>query len=199
MLLRLFHGLLENRYVFELSQRLDSTVQIYKMLLNRHVRTGEKDRVLDIGCGTGAYQCFFSGEYFGVDSNWRYLRRRPGVFLAGMDATRLGFRDGAFTHVVTIAVFHHLPDTAVAAAVAEALRVSGDGSVHVIDAVYPLRPGQWFKRLVFACDRGRHQRTRLQLKAILGRCGDIVAEDAAEGDLHDVVYIRVRRRGAGAQ
>jgi len=94
---------------------------------------GRGKRVLDVGCGTASYTLPLSEQteatLVGIDVTPETLqqasRKVPGnVRLAGADAVRLPFRDGAFDAVVGNAVLHHLP---LARAVPELLRVLKPG------------------------------------------------------------------------
>ncbi|WP_247002290.1 class I SAM-dependent methyltransferase [Halosolutus gelatinilyticus] len=112
-----------------------------------------RDRVLDVGCGTGelsrvlAAEC--SGKVVGCDADPTLLRpAREHVPAVAGDARRLPFPDGAFDLVVCQALLINLPDPE--AAVSEFARVSADlvaaiepdnGAVEVdssVDAEAPL-------------------------------------------------------------
>ncbi|MBI2433875.1 MAG: class I SAM-dependent methyltransferase [Candidatus Hydrogenedentes bacterium] len=127
-------------------------------------------RVLEVGCGAGRHAGTFSARYVGVDLSWAYLSyaaaHRPGRF-ARMDATCLGFPDGKFEFVFCVGLCHHLPDAAVAAAMAEMKRViRPGGNVCVVDAVVPASPNVP-GRVLCALDRGEHLRPLERLAALL--------------------------------
>ena len=92
---------------------------------------GSRERVLDVGCGTGelarvlAEEC--PGEVVGCDADLdllRVARERAGVPALAGDALRLPVRDDAFDLAVCQALLINLPDPA--AAVREFCRVSSD-------------------------------------------------------------------------
>ena len=88
-----------------------------------------RDRVLDVGCGTGELSRVLTGEcpgeVVGCDADPRLLSvAREHVPVVGGDATRLPFPDDAFDLVVCQALLINLPNPA--AAVAEFSRVSSD-------------------------------------------------------------------------
>jgi ubiquinone/menaquinone biosynthesis C-methylase UbiE len=109
-----------------------------------------------------------------------------------MDATQLEFADGTFDQTLCVATFHHLDDAQALAAIRESWRVvRSGGSVHIIDPVIPSSSGAWLKRGVFANDRGRFQRTELQIRTLAAQVGSIAAAERVTGRLHDVLYLRL--------
>lgn len=95
-----------------------------------------RDRVLDVGCGSGRLRPVVTDlatEYVGVDTDARVLPRArdaavpaAGVSWAAADAQHLPFRDASFSAVVVIRVYHRLSDpSAVFGEVARVLRPGG--------------------------------------------------------------------------
>ncbi|MFB6308975.1 MAG: class I SAM-dependent methyltransferase [Haloarculaceae archaeon] len=88
---------------------------------------GSCERVLDVGCGTGALTRVLreesTGTVVGLDADRDLLRAVEGPAVRG-DATRLPFDDDAFDLVVCQALLINLPDPA--AALGEFARVSRD-------------------------------------------------------------------------
>lgn len=90
-----------------------------------------RERVLDVGCGTGELSRVLAaespGEVIGVDAATDLLsvaHEQTGLPTVAGDATRLPFRDGVADLVVCQALLINLPDPA--AAVREFRRVSSD-------------------------------------------------------------------------
>lgn len=90
-----------------------------------------RERVLDVGCGTGELSRVLAaetpGEVIGVDAATDLLsvaNEQAGLRAVAGDATRLPFRDGVADLVVCQALLINLPDPA--AAVRELARVSSD-------------------------------------------------------------------------
>ena len=189
-------NIFNNPHVFALSQRLiPFTGWVYDDLIRRNVSIA-KGRVLDIGCGLGAHRKFFPEAYYhGLDINPGYIEKAHQMYGGGfevMDATRLKFSGGTYDLTLCVAVFHHLDDAQVLAAIRESWRVVlTGGSVHIIDAILPTDPGAWLKRWVFTNDRGRFQRTEQQMRTLASQVGPIAQAERVNGRLHDVIYLRL--------
>ncbi|GAB7014351.1 class I SAM-dependent methyltransferase [Halolamina salina] len=92
---------------------------------------GSRERILDVGCGTGELARVLDaetpGEVIGVDADTELLavaRERTDIPTVAGDATRLPLRDDAVDLAVCQALLINLPDPA--AAVREFARVSDD-------------------------------------------------------------------------
>ncbi len=130
-------------------------------------------RVLDIGCGTGELaQCFQSDDYVGIDVSEPYIQaaqqRHHGQFqvLSAEHADRLKI---AFDRVFVNGVFHHLPDEKVAATLLAVTHVlKPEGYVLILEAVWSSRWWDLPNYFLRWIDRGKHVRTELQWRALLG-------------------------------
>jgi demethylmenaquinone methyltransferase/2-methoxy-6-polyprenyl-1,4-benzoquinol methylase len=106
------------------------------------------DRVLDLGCGTGALTAPLGDRaaVVGLDVSGAMLaqartrsRRNHGARFVQGSAFRLPFRDGAFTAVASAFVLRNLDD--LPAALAEASRVSAPGArLALVDITEPSSP-----------------------------------------------------------
>jgi SAM-dependent methyltransferase len=194
-----FYSLLERSGFYALGQFVGRpTTDRFRRLLARNLAAGVDTSILDLGCGIGNYRDCFVGRYTGIDINPAYVASAraalPGRFET-MDCTRLGFSDGTFDEVVTIATTHHLDDAQVAQMVVEALRTCRRGGhLHIIDAILPVAPNFAIKRFWFNLDRGEFPRPLDKLLACVARGGAIVRHEVLTGPLHDTVYIRVGHR-----
>ena len=96
---------------------------------------GSDDRLLDVGCGTGAASraaASLAASVVGIDLSPKMIRQArelaeglDNVTFEIADAERLPFDDGAFTALLCSNAFHHYPDPR--RAVDEMTRVLGPG------------------------------------------------------------------------
>ena len=82
---------------------------VYKFL-----KLNTKDRILDVGCGTGAFRTYYSkiSNYVGIDISKPNLAYIPKEFkhYLNMDATYLGFKSASFTKVICCEVLEHVEE-----------------------------------------------------------------------------------------
>lgn len=128
-------------------------------------------RSLDVGCGPASWLWRAGIEPYGVDLCPDFVqafrRRGPGAVVAS--ATALPFADGAFDHVWSVGLLHHLSDADARSSLGEMTRVTRPGGrVVVLDAVAPShpwrRPIAWLLRRF---DHGVHVRSQQTLTALL--------------------------------
>lgn len=101
---------------FELYQALVGAPRSKRRFVEDFVRPKAGDRVLDLGCGTGALLGFMPAgvEYVGVDVDERYIaaaRKRYGTRATFVCADGTSYRrEGAYDLAVAYGVLHHLDD-----------------------------------------------------------------------------------------
>jgi len=103
------------------------------------------DRVLELGCATGAmaeYLAGFGCQIVGVDYADAAIeaatRLHPGIEFVQADATDLPFPDGSFDKVLAADITEHLDDATLDACFAEAFRVLDAGGALAIHTPNPL-------------------------------------------------------------
>lgn len=192
------YKMLEVPIVYHINQQFARpTTNRFRKLMRTNLPSSSGQRILDLGCGLGAFRDCFSQNYTGIDINPAYVERArrtvPGRF-ESMDCTDLQFPGGAFDDVVTIATTHHLDDAQVVKMTQEALRVcEPDGHLHILDAILPVSQNYMFKTFWFRLDRGGFPRQLSHLLMLARRAGNVVHHEVLTGPLHDTVYIRVGR------
>ena len=183
--------------VFKLSQTLgEGTLKQYRAIISKSIPRTVNSKILDIGCGNGAFSDFFECNYFGVDINPAYIEaaseRYKGAFFVS-DSSVLAFNDDTFDQTVSIAVFHHLSDQQVLETIAEGLRVCKPGGYfHIVEAIYPRACWNLLKHGIFAADRGRHQRHYEELLEVVASRFEVKSSYFSTGFPHDTCYIRVK-------
>lgn len=102
------------------------------------------DRVVDVGCGTGAVLERFGADAVavGIDDHeeaLRFARRRAGARLARADARALPFRTGSVDRLFLLDVAEHVPEDE--RVFAEGRRVLAPGGLAVVHV--PAHPKLW--------------------------------------------------------
>ncbi|RZZ81553.1 class I SAM-dependent methyltransferase [Pseudoxanthomonas winnipegensis] len=147
--------------------------------------TGARERVLDVGCGTGALSAQLlareaSCEVHAVDLTPAYVAHAhrhlppPRPALAVGDACALPYRDGVFDRVLSLLVLHFVPRPA--QAVAQMVRVARPGAT-VAAAVWDARGGFVAGRMFFdtaaALDPGAAQQRARNFTRPMTRPGEL--------------------------
>jgi ubiquinone/menaquinone biosynthesis C-methylase UbiE len=194
----IFHSVMERPFLFNAVQRaFPFTVLKYRNLLRDFVQITPDQSILDIGCGIGAHRPYLRGRYTGIDINPLYIKRAQQTYEEGeflvMDCETLDIGERRFDHIVTIAAFHHISDIGVKITLEEGFRaLKARGSVHIVDAIYPINPMHRFKKWIFAQDRGQYQRHIDELAELLGSIGTIEKRHVLVGFPHDVAYFELK-------
>lgn len=137
-------------------------------------------RILDVGCGTGAFTTLFgerSPHVVGIDYSDYMMRRNPYRRLLRARAEQLPFANGSFDVAFVANLLHHTADPGVV--VAELARVA---SGHVI-LLEPNRanPVMLLFSLVVREERGGLRSSRAFLARLLRACGLDVVRCSAMG------------------
>jgi SAM-dependent methyltransferase len=165
----------------------------------------EGDRLLDVGCGTGAAVRAAAGvaeRAVGADISPEMIRRASelasglsNVEFVVADSEALPFQDAAFTAVLCTASFHHYPDpTRVLAEMARVL--DGGGRLVIADGAADRLPARVVDALLRRLDRSHIRLYRTdELAAMLRNAG---FSDVAVTTLYDGGYAIVSGRRLSA-
>jgi ubiquinone/menaquinone biosynthesis C-methylase UbiE len=164
---RLASALVSRPLVYDLVQNLAGQARVAERL-REVVHRLPHERVADIGSAEGGFALRLGVDPIFLDLDPRALgalrRKAPGARAVAADASRLPLPDGGLDMVLCVAVFHHLDDATLAAAVPELARVCS-GCLLLLE---PLRNDRRrMSRWLWRYDRGRHPRTRDDLVASL--------------------------------
>jgi len=91
-----------------------------------------KDRIVDLGCGTGLLSEFLNKKIFGCDISFEMLRKakKRGMLVVQADLDLLPFKSEAFNSVVSFTSIQNLPKPD--ATLKEIKRISNSSSVIVL-------------------------------------------------------------------
>ncbi|MDO8594545.1 MAG: class I SAM-dependent methyltransferase [bacterium] len=132
-----------------------------KKAIREFLPLGSKDRVLDLGSGTGEFAPLFPvAQYEGIDidpSNIAYAKRHYPHHFQVADALRLPFGEKSFTAILIVGVLHHLSIEECGRVLAEMKRVlAREGRVLIMEDT---KSPRWITRLMHHLDQGAYIRT----------------------------------------
>lgn len=186
--------------VFNLYQWLVGAPDCHRRFLAEHVRPQRGERILDIGCGTGASLRFLPAgiDYVGIDISEAYiaharrLHAGRGTFVAA-DATRVDFRlEGRFDRAFAFGVLHHLGDREASMLLGNVMAaLAPKGSITTIDPCFV--DGQHpVAHFLARHDRGGSVRRPEQLQSLFSAIGQ--PDIAVVHDMLRVPYSQVIAR-----
>jgi len=195
----LFHRLLENPFLFNLSQVPFSRPK-FARILDHNDLTAVRS-VLDVGCGPGTNAGRFTHtQYLGIDINPKYIelarRKFKRDFRVGDVADYRAAAGDQYDFVLVNSFLHHIDDSTAFGILANLSRlVSPDGHIHCVELVLPEHNGltKWFAMH----DRGKFARALPEWRAVFGRSFQtVVFEPFAVGywgkTLMELVYFKGR-------
>ena len=192
MLIATAAKILEIPLVFDAYQWAVRSPDSHRRFIDDYVRPLPGERILDVGCGTGACRRVLPADvdYLGIDINAAYISHARlahagrGNFQVA-DATGEGFQpDGRFDRAFASGVLHHLPDPEVTALIRNVLgKLRPGGTFTTIDPCFV--DGQHpFARFLARHDRGRYVRHADRWVALIAPLGT-----AAFTIVHDMLRV----------
>jgi ubiquinone/menaquinone biosynthesis C-methylase UbiE len=147
-----------------------------KNKLKEFVHLLPKDKILEVGCGTGSFSKLFNARYFGIDNNIphlnhaqkKYAGAKKKFFLA--DAFSIGFVDKSFDVSFLLSVIHHLPEEAIYGILKEVNRVTKNQLV-IVDLVPSDK--DLVRKFFYSLDVGKHIRPLDKQLEIVGQVFNI--------------------------
>ncbi len=172
----LLKSLLERPALFDFYQATVGENHAKRLFVQEWLRPKPGDRVLDIGCGTGAVVPFLpeTVDITAIDISEDYITaaharhgERASFRVADAADPNVDLGDG-FDVAYAFGVFHHLPDDAAGRLLDGAMaRLRPGGRFVSVDPT--LVEGQgWLSRFFVKNDRGQHIRTPGEMEALFG-------------------------------
>jgi len=148
-----------------------------------------EERVLDVGCGTGAFCLVVPGEYVGVDTNPNYIAfgrwRWAGAGRCFQATDFAAFDDVAsFDKALLVNCLHHMSDAEASAALLKLARLVRRCLV-VADA--DPEASNWLQAFLLRHDRGHFIRSRAAQRALLNGHFTVTGEWQFRNTPHTVV------------
>jgi ubiquinone/menaquinone biosynthesis C-methylase UbiE len=169
---------------------VENNFKSVRAVIRRDLRLGQGLRVLDLGCGPGAFSDLFDGDpYVGADLNPRYIewarRHRKGTFLLS-DARSVGLPDASFDQVLIFGLLHHLSDADVRAVLAEARRLLVPGGhALVIEDIPSVSRMNLLGHLVHMAENGEHIRPQEEYRRLYLEGARIEREEVLRSGICD--------------
>ncbi len=169
MLNKIINYLARKPLVLDFSRRfLEGNHQGERQVMAQELPERQRERVLDLGCGTGVFAPFFGSGYLGVDISPRYIayarQKYPDRHFQVMDGGRLAITDGTIDAIWVNGVFHHLDDKASQMILREMRRVlKKSGRAVVLENIFN---GTWQSKIIAKFDIGEFVRWPSQYRQL---------------------------------
>jgi SAM-dependent methyltransferase len=159
--MKMFHRLLEQPFVFNISQLLFSRQKFARILGHNDLK--QVRAVLDVGCGPGTNAPRFAhAKYLGIDINERYIElarnRYHRDFLVADVTTSEAIPAGSYDFILVNSFLHHIDTSDAQRVLSRASKfLTLDGHLHSVELVLPENAG--IARWLALHDRGKFPRS----------------------------------------
>ncbi|MBA3530439.1 MAG: class I SAM-dependent methyltransferase [Ardenticatenales bacterium] len=171
-LTRFLHRLVAHPWVYDQVQIAAGARTTTQHLAAQVALLSGASLVLDVGGGTGLYRglwpesCAYLATDLDIEKLVGFRAKYPNDPALLADASALPLAAGSVDVVLCTFVSHHLPDSVLAAFLAESRRVLRRGGVFLfMDALWV--PSRWPGRLLWRFDRGSFPRTATMLTEVI--------------------------------
>jgi SAM-dependent methyltransferase len=154
--------------------------------MDKYVRPKPGERILDLGCGTGAAVDYLPEniDYTGIDISSAYIERAKSKYhqrkFLVADITTSNEPDGPFDRAFSFGVLHHIPDDGVHRLLDRLKRIVKPGSVYatidpcLVEGQHPIA------RMLITNDRGQHVRTPDGMRRLFDGFGKVDVSTASD-------------------
>ena len=160
-------SVLSTPWVYDSLQNILGATRVRRDLVNEFIRPTEKDRILDIGCGTAEILAFLPSTitYCGYDISESYIdsaKKRygnRGEFHCNYFDIEAVRKNPAFDTVLMLGALHHMDDEVAETLISLAFKALGEkGRLITLDPCYTASQSP-FARFLISRDRGQNVRT----------------------------------------
>lgn len=168
-----------------------------KKIIKKEFRLERKEKILDIGCGTGTLTPLFSSQhYLGVDINPQliaFAKKNYQQQFKVMDATNLRLPANSFDQAVIIGVLHHLSDKNFEKACQQMKKVlKKNGQALIIEAIPSLYRFNLLNRLFRSLDAGKEIRVLKDYQKTFSKYFKISKSYPQPGGLFDYAVLLLK-------
>ena len=178
---------LEVPILYETIQWLVGAPRCQRTFMNTYVRPEPGERILDLGCGTGAaaYYVPDNVDYTGIDISAPYIERakskhsKSRKFLVA-DVTTSNEPKGPFDRALSFGVLHHISDDGVQRLLDRVVHIVKPGGVYatidpcLVEGQHPIA------RMLITNDRGQHVRTPDGMRRLFDGFGKVDVSTASD-------------------
>jgi ubiquinone/menaquinone biosynthesis C-methylase UbiE len=169
---------------------LENDFKAIRAQIRRDMSVGKGQRVLDLGCGPGAFaDMFVDDEYVGVDLNRRYIdwarQHKKGAFIVS-DARTIDLPDQRFDEILVFGMLHHLSDEDVRAVLREMSRLlAPGGKALVIEDIPALHKLNVIGHLIHNVENGEHIRKPEEYRVLYQELLKVQKEEVLQSGICD--------------
>jgi SAM-dependent methyltransferase len=196
--MKIFDRLLEQPFIFNLSQLPFSGQKFARILMHNDLRAIRA--VLDVGCGPGSNAPRFAhAQYLGIDINERYIQlardRYHRDFLVADVTTSDAIPAGSYDFILVNSFLHHINERDTQRVLSRASELlASDGHLHSVELVLPEKAG--IPRWLALHDRGKFPRSlSIWLKIFTDKLETVIFEPFAIRHLGQTIMELVYFKG----